>query len=500
MVAPCWGFCLPEPIGPGPPEPPLFFLPYQEPSTTVGTAYEIPEGPLAGGRVAYFVDITPHKSLAVGQEASAERQEELDLVLVKLSREQPERLGEATPPLHRIAQLANDSLKADRVELWRVSERKGVWILDHLQYRSARRGTPATPDLTDSRPGTYVGLLAESRMLVASDTGKDPTSGDLIGQLLVEPQAGARLDIPIRVQGRLVGALIVAQAAPRSWTREEQQFAASIGDRASLIAEMGQGGSTRSPDPTPAEGVDTSPVDGYVHLDKDLRFTFLNPAVLQWLKERDYDGSELVGRSLVTSLRRMEDASLVAEIRKAVRGGGPQRLRRQVERSGPWLDVYINPSAMGVGITIQNKAMRRQYETARSVLESETRFRSVVESLREGLIITDLDDRILYVNPRITDLTGRSPEELADKKAQSLLFKTKGWKEAKTRLAARRNQTRMRYEAPLVHRDSEVHLVQVISSPLRNPDGDVTGVVDAITDLAELQGLRSEEAASQRSP
>ena len=36
VVAPCWGFCLPEPIGPGPPEPPLFFLPYQEPSTTVG--------------------------------------------------------------------------------------------------------------------------------------------------------------------------------------------------------------------------------------------------------------------------------------------------------------------------------------------------------------------------------------------------------------------------------------------------------------------------------
>ena len=43
MVAPCWGFCLPEPIGPGPPEPPLFFLPYQEPSTTVGTASDVLE-------------------------------------------------------------------------------------------------------------------------------------------------------------------------------------------------------------------------------------------------------------------------------------------------------------------------------------------------------------------------------------------------------------------------------------------------------------------------
>ena len=41
------GFCLPEPIGPGPPEPPLFFLPYQEPSTTVGTASYRPWYPKA---------------------------------------------------------------------------------------------------------------------------------------------------------------------------------------------------------------------------------------------------------------------------------------------------------------------------------------------------------------------------------------------------------------------------------------------------------------------
>ena len=463
------------------------------------TSHEISEGPLAGGRVAYFVDITQHKSLVVGQEASAARQAELDLALVKLSRQQPKWLKKETPPLHPIAQFANDSLKADRVELWRISEQSGAWTLDHLQYRSARRDTVVTPDLTDPRPSSYVGRLAASRVLVASDTATDPTSKDLIGQLLVEPRAGARLDIPIRVQGKLVGALIVAQAAPRSWTREEQRFAASIGDRASLIAETETGAvSAPSPDATPLEGLAVH-VDGYVHLDKDLRFTYLNSTVLQWLEERDYDGGDLVGRSLVTSLRRMEDSSLVAEVRKAARGGGPQRLRRQAERGGPWLDVYINPSAMGVGITIQNKAVRHHHETARSVLESETRFRSVVESLREGLIITDLDDRILYINPRITDLTGRSPEELAGKKAQNLLFKTKGWTEAKTRLAARHNRTRMRYEAPLVDRDGKVHPVQVISSPLRNPDGDVTGVVDAITDLAELQGLRSEEAGSNHS-
>jgi len=295
-----------------------------------------------------------------------------------------------------------------------------------------------------------------------------------------------RLDIPIRAQGSLVGALVIAQRAPRAWTREEEQFAASIGDRASLIAEMSQGRISASPASTGSEGaVDSNPVDGYVHLDTDLRLTFLNPAVLQWLKERDFDGDALVGASLVTSLGRVEDSSLVTEIRKAVRGGGPQRLRRQIERGGPWLDIFINPSPMGVGITIQNRAMRRAHKTARSVLESETHFRSVVESLREGLIITDL--------------TGRTPEEFAGKTAQDLLFETEGWNEADSRLAARRNQARMRSEAPLVDRNGKVHPVQVISSPIRNPDGDVTGVVDAITDLAELQGLRSEEAGAKGS-
>ena len=57
MVAPCWGFCLPEPIGPGPPEPPLFFLPYQEPSTTVGTASALVGQNADIGTVAETLDV-----------------------------------------------------------------------------------------------------------------------------------------------------------------------------------------------------------------------------------------------------------------------------------------------------------------------------------------------------------------------------------------------------------------------------------------------------------
>ena len=179
-------------------------------------------------------------------------------------------------------------------------------------------------------------------------------------------------------------------------------------------------------------------------------------------------------------MKGVRDRSIVAEVRKAARGGGPARLRRQLDGDGPWLDLYVNPSTEGVSVTVQ-RARRKAKESERSLRDSETRFRSVVESLHEGLIITDLNDRIVYVNSRITDLTGHRPEDLDGKQAQDLLFDTANWKGCDSRMTARRERKRTRYDAPLLDKDGKVLSVEVISTPLRDADGAVTGVVDAIT-------------------
>ena len=58
------------------------------------------------------------------------------------------------------------------------------------------------------------------------------------------------------------------------------------------------------------------------------------------------------------------------------------------------------------------------------------------------------------------------------------------WEEAGIRLAARKERKRLQYSAPLLHKDGTAIDVEVISTPLRNVDGDVTGVVDAVTDVS----------------
>jgi len=267
----------------------------------------------------------------------------------------------------------------------------------------------------------------------------------------------------------------------------------------SLIVEAGRvrealNATDDAHEPAALPAAASSSVDGFVHLDEKLRFTFLNPTVLQWLDDRGVDGSTLVGRALEDAMKGTNDRSIVAEVRKAVRGGGPQRLRRQLERDGPWLDLFISPSATGVSVTVQDRARGKEREAERSLRDSETRFRSVVESLREGLIITDLNDRIEYVNPRITDLTGHRPEDLDGKQAQGLLFDIKNWKGQEKRMTARREKKRTRYKAPLIDKDGNILRVEVISTPLRNSEGAVTGVVDAITAVESKPRLRTEQA------
>ena len=442
----------------------------------------IRQGPLEGGRVEYFINVTPLKHAALHQQAEVRRRSKLNKALVDLSRRRM--LGKQTA-LREASKTAGHTLGVAHVEMWLLSTDRERWTLDHYFDLAARRHKSTAHEVKASDVKEYFGVIEEVRVLTVSDVKNDPRSKGLVGQGLLDTEAGARLDVPVRVHGKVVGAVVLANRTARIWTSEEEQFASAIGDRVSLILEANE---EREPALPPADRpgpiLDPDPLDGFVHLNEDLCFTYLNPTVLQWLKERGHDGTALVGKGLVDSLRGVEDTSVVAEVRKAARGGGPARLRRQFEQDGPWLDVYINPVEDGVSVTLQNKTRRRQKEAERSLLESETRFRSVVESLGEGLIITDLQDRIVYANPRIHELTGHRPEDLAGRSAQELLFDTKGWKEAEARLAARKDRTRRQYEAPLLHKDGHVIAVEVISSPLRNADGDVTGVVDAVTDLA----------------
>src|SRR6185436_3852587 len=102
-------------------------------------------------------------------------------------------------------------------------------------------------------------------------------------------------------------------------------------------------------------------------------------------------------------------------------------------------------------------------------------YRSILESLGEGILITDRESRILYANSRIECLTGRPRGELLGAISYELLSPKEEWPAMRRRLKERLAGKEDAYELEHVRNDGGRHWVSVRAMPYRNARGDIVG-------------------------
>src|SRR5216110_1218290 len=81
--------------------------------------------------------------------------------------------------------------------------------------------------------------------------------------------------------------------------------------------------------------------------------------------------------------------------------------------------------------------LARTQDLNRRLQEREEFYRSFMESLGEGVIITDRDSRVLYANSRIECLTGFPRSELIGKISYEMLMLKEEWPAMRRRLKER---------------------------------------------------------------
>lgn len=117
--------------------------------------------------------------------------------------------------------------------------------------------------------------------------------------------------------------------------------------------------------------------------------------------------------------------------------------------------------------------------------QSEERFRMVVECLDEGLLITDLDDVVLYVNTRISDLTGYTVEEMMGRVAYELLLAPDQWPDLQQRNRRRGEERSEYYEVEVMRKDGSTFWAATHAMPYLDAEGAVIGTLGAITDITD---------------
>ncbi|MDM8000026.1 MAG: MEDS domain-containing protein, partial [Dehalococcoidia bacterium] len=96
------------------------------------------------------------------------------------------------------------------------------------------------------------------------------------------------------------------------------------------------------------------------------------------------------------------------------------RLYRTSRSGSAYLDVTITPlisggeePAGGYLVQVQDVTQRRRFEEA--LRESEARYRGIVETAQEGIVIGSPDGRFVFVNQRMADMLGYTKEEILGK-------------------------------------------------------------------------------------
>src|SRR5881296_3822504 len=136
--------------------------------------------------------------------------------------------------------------------------------------------------------------------------------------------------------------------------------------------------------------------------------------------------------------------------------------------------------------------LARTQDMSRRLQEREEFYRSILESLGEGIIITDRESRILYANSRIECLTGRTRAELIGAVSYELLSPPKEWPAMRRRLKERLAGKEESYELEQIRKDGERHWVSVRALPYRNARDEIVGTIGLVSCIKERKTLEYE--------
>src|SRR5437762_141233 len=187
---------------------------------------------------------------------------------------------------------------------------------------------------------------------------------------------------------------------------------------------------------------------------ESLRLLDANQAAVQ---QYGYSREEFLGMS-VRDLRSPDDlASLERIIPDLGSNKRLSHLTRHKKKDGSIIEVEVTADTVEfegrrarVALAVDVSHRER---SARALRDSEQRFRAVAENLREALMITDTEDRIILANSRVRAVLGYEPDEVIGKNATDLLLPASQRNLFRDKLRRRLNGEVELYEAEMLRRD-----------------------------------------------
>jgi PAS domain S-box-containing protein len=224
-----------------------------------------------------------------------------------------------------------------------------------------------------------------------------------------------------------------------------------------------------------------------------------------WVNQRMADRlgvakDQCVGQMCCSCLHGADEPPPICPHSQLLHDGKERTAEVRGERLGGNFHVTVSPLRDPAGRLAgsvhiaRDVAERRLAEKA--LRESESRYRSLVETAQEGLGIVDREENVVFVNQAFADMLGYKPVELVGLNLRGLA--------GDGEFAKYREETRRRldgrsscYETVLRHKSGELRYFSLSASPLVDDSGAFVGTMGLLMDIGDRK--RAEEALRKES-
>jgi PAS domain S-box-containing protein len=131
----------------------------------------------------------------------------------------------------------------------------------------------------------------------------------------------------------------------------------------------------------------------------------------------------------------------------------------------------------------------RRKEIQKELEENEEKYRTVVNNIAEGLVITDLEDNLIFINKQMSKLSGYQLGDIIGQKACGI-FIPEDYRDVYNRKTLRRKEGEAEeYEMLLKYKEENFWTASISATSYRNSKGDIIGTIAAINDISDRKKM-----------
>jgi len=243
--------------------------------------------------------------------------------------------------------------------------------------------------------------------------------------------------------------------------------------------------------------IESAPVSIAVH--QDGKWVMLNKATVEML---GYDSEdELIGKPVLEVLHPDSRKPAMKRIQKIIQTGkaSPYRERKIIRKDGSIIHALVsaNPITYQGRMALQTISIdiTERKKTIEALATSESKYRRLIEQMREGLIITDKNGIITMANPwmcklfgtdRSEDIVGRSFYEFLNGDNRTLV---------EEKIERRKKGISEEYELKIKRKNGQPLILGISASPLVDDNGNYLGSLTICADLTEKKEQQKLEAS-----